>query len=257
MNPKTIIASVVLLAAIPASAGAIIQDLTNSQPVATGESGWQVRAALYGWATGLDGDILIKVNDIPVDVGFGDILNHLDFAAMGLLQINRDKWGFMADLFYAKLGAENSQGGIDFDAGLDQFIGNFMANRNVLDTGCTHLDVFAGARLTWMETTVDINFPHTSDRGVSQSGTWVDPIIGVRFQQDLSDKFFFRALGDIGGFGIASDLTWQGLAAFGYRVDNKGSVLLGYRGIGTDYTNGGFTYDVITHGLLLGYEYRF
>jgi hypothetical protein len=257
MTTKTIIASVVLLAAIPAGAGTTIPHLTEAEPVATTESGWRFSAALYGWATGLDGDITIKERDIPVDVGFGDVLNHLDFAAMGVVQVRRDKWSFVADLFYAKLGAENSKGDIDFDAGLDQFVGNFMVMRNVLDTGCTHLDAYAGARLSWMDATVDIDFPNIQDRSFSHSGTWVDPIIGVRFQQDLSDKFFFRTLGDIGGFGIASDLTWQGFAAFGYRVNDKGSVLLGYRGIGTDYSDGGFSYDVTTHGLLLGFEYMF
>jgi hypothetical protein len=39
-------------------------------------------------------------------------------------------------------------------------------------------------------------------------------------------------------------------------MDN-GAILLGYRGIGTDYTDGGFTYDVVTHGPILGFEYRF
>ncbi|MGJ8673920.1 hypothetical protein [Rubritalea sp.] len=89
------------------------------------------------------------------------------------------------------------------------------------------------------------------------SNTWVDPIIGVRYQYEFSDKFLFRAVGDVGGFSIASDFTWQAMAAFGYRVNDCGSVLLGYRGIGTDYSDGDFAYDVINHGVVLGYEFTF
>jgi opacity protein-like surface antigen len=85
----------------------------------------------------------------------------------------------------------------------------------------------------------------------------VDPIIGFRVHHDLNEKWFVRALADIGGFGVSSDITWQGMASLGYRVTDNASVGLGYRGIGTDYTSGGTTYDVISHGLLLGFEYKF
>jgi opacity protein-like surface antigen len=85
----------------------------------------------------------------------------------------------------------------------------------------------------------------------------VDPVIGARFQRELSDRFFVRALADIGGFGVSSDLTWQALAALGYHINDSASVALGYRGLGTDYEDGGFGYDVISHGVILGFEYKF
>ena len=85
----------------------------------------------------------------------------------------------------------------------------------------------------------------------------MDPVIGARFQQELSDWFFVRALADIGGFGVSSDLTWQALAALGYHISDAASVAIGYRGIGTDYEDGDFGYDVVSHGLLLGFEYKF
>jgi len=56
---------------------------------------------------------------------------------------------------------------------------------------------------------------------------------------------------------VSSDFTWQALAALGYHLNDSASVLLGYRGIGTDYEDGAFAYDVISHGLLLGFEYKF
>jgi opacity protein-like surface antigen len=114
------------------------------------------------------------------------------------------------------------------------------------------LDLFAGARVNWID--AQLSSP-TDSRSADK--TWVDPIIGARFQSALSEKFFFRALGDIGGFDVSSELTWQAMAGFGYRVMDNGAILLGYRGIGTDYTDGGFTYDVVTHGPVIGFEYHF
>jgi opacity protein-like surface antigen len=128
-----------------------------------------------------------------------------------------------------------------------------------METSTTRLDTYAGARVNWMETDVDINGKGPFGKSFSESGdkTWVDPIIGFRVHHDLNEKWFVRALADIGGFGVSSDITWQGMASLGYRVTDNASVGLGYRGIGTDYTSGTTTYDVISHGLLLGFEYKF
>jgi opacity protein-like surface antigen len=56
---------------------------------------------------------------------------------------------------------------------------------------------------------------------------------------------------------MASDFTWQAMASIGYHINDSSSVALGYRAIGTDYTNNDITYDVTSHGLLLGYEMKF
>jgi opacity protein-like surface antigen len=47
------------------------------------------------------------------------------------------------------------------------------------------------------------------------------------------------------------------MVSLGYRLTENASLGLGYRGLGTDYTSGSTTYDVISHGLLLGLEYKF
>ena len=218
---------------------------------------WEIRAALYGWATALDGDVTLRGNQLPVDVAFEDILENLDFAFMGVLEVSNGEWGLLADLFYAELSARNSSGNRSFHAEMDQFIGNLVVTRNVLDDGPTRFDVFAGARVTSIEADLDIQTNFIGTFSGSASETWLDPIVGVRFQQELCDKFFFRGVADIGGFGVSSDLTWQALLGLGYRVTDSASVLLGYRGLGTDYKNGNFGYDVVSHGFLLGFESRF
>jgi opacity protein-like surface antigen len=86
------------------------------------------------------------------------------------------------------------------------------------------------------------------DRIASRQRT--DPLLA--FADDADAGF-----GDIGGFDVSSELTWQAMAGFGYRVMDNGAILLGYRGIGTDYTDGGFTYDVVAHGPVIGFEYHF
>jgi hypothetical protein len=63
---------------------------------------------------------------------------------------------------------------------------------------------------------------------------------------------------DIGGFGVSSDLVWQAFLGFGYRITENASLAVGYRGLGVDYSSGEYrTLDVINHGPVLGFEFRF
>jgi hypothetical protein len=255
---KTIIASALLFSAIPASAGTTAPSLGDTQLITpTTDSGWRVSTSMYVWTTRLDGDMTFRGTTVPVDVPFNKVFENLKFTFMGLVEVGKGRWSFMSDLFYAKLEPSTSNRLGTFDSQIEQFIGNFAVFYNVVQTSTTRFDAYAGARVNWMETDVDIRLNNNTSFSESGDKTWVDPIIGVRFHHDLNEKWFVRALADIGGFGVSSDITWQGMASLGYRVTDNGSVGLGYRGIGTDYTSGGTTYDVISHGLLLGFEYKF
>ena len=64
-------------------------------------------------------------------------------------------------------------------------------------------------------------------------------------------------MGDYGGFGIVSAATYQAMGSFGYRLCKQGSVLLGYRILGTNYQSGDFKYNVISSGPVLALEATF
>ena len=259
MNTKTIFTSAILLAAVPAFAGTTIPTLDEPQLSVTTDSGWRVGTSMYVWTTRLDGDMTFRGNTVPVDVPFDKIFDNLKFAFMGLVEIGKGNWSFMSDIFYAKLEPSVSTARADFDSQIEQFVGNFAVFYNVVENPTTRFDAFGGARVNWMETDVEIRGKGPGGVAISESAekTWIDPIIGLRVHHDLNDKFFIRALADIGGFGVSSDLTWQAMALLGYHINDKASMGLGYRAIGTDYTSSDTTYDVISNGLLLGLEYRF
>jgi hypothetical protein len=253
----TTIASSLLLASIPAIAGTTMPS-TDSGVMTTTDSEWNVRAAAYGWFTAMSGDVTVRGNTAPVDVKFADIIDKIDFAFMGVVEVGRGQWSLATDLFYAKLGADKTRGATLFNMEMEQFIGNFAVVRNLVDDGKTRFDVYGGARVSYLSTDLLIDRPILlPDTNVSESKTWVDPIIGVRVNRNLSDKLFLRGVADIGGFGIESDFTWQAYLALGYRLSDKSALSIGYRGLGTDFTDGGFTYDVISHGLLIGFEHIF
>lgn len=86
---------------------------------------------------------------------------------------------------------------------------------------------------------------------------WIDPIIGLRAQYDLTEKWYLAAKSDIGGFGVGSDFTWTAQATVGYQINESVSTEIGYRYMDSDFTDGAFVYDVAEHGVYLGLNVRF
>jgi hypothetical protein len=70
----------------------------------------------------------------------------------------------------------------------------------------------------------------------------------VRARYNFTPAIYVIGRGDIGGFGVGSDLMWQTEAALGFQLTHSIYAELGYRALSFDYDKDGFTFDTITHG---------
>ena len=63
-----------------------------------------------------------------------------------------------------------------------------------------------------------LGLERSGSRAVARSGTleWVDPFVGLRVRHELAPGKELQFLGDIGGFGVGSDLTWQLFAGYSF-----------------------------------------
>jgi phospholipid N-methyltransferase len=90
--------------------------------------------------------------------------------------------------------------------------------------------------------------------------TWVDPMIVARIKSRPDKKFVYQLRGDIGGFGIGSELAWEVQAYAGYRFSKLFQLTGGYRVISLDYTKGSgdsrFLYDVNTFGPVIRFGFN-
>jgi hypothetical protein len=86
------------------------------------------------------------------------------------------------------------------------------------------------------------------NRIVSRTDDWWDPYVGLRGRYNLNEKFYLTAKGDIGGFTVGSDLTWQAEAALGVQLSKNMFTEIGYRALGVDYRKDGLVMDTVTHG---------
>ena len=67
------------------------------------------------------------------------------------------------------------------------------------------------------------------DSELHASKAWVDPFFGFQGRWEINDRHYVVGRGDIGGFGVSSELAWNAYAALGTVVNEKTSVELGYR----------------------------
>lgn len=99
-----------------------------------------------------------------------------------------------------------------------------------------------------LESEIEKKLHTTLNQSVALDYAWWDPYVGVRVRYNVTPAIYLQARGDIGGFGVGSDLMWQLEGAMGFQLTHRIFAELGYRALSFDYSSGGFTYDVITHG---------
>lgn len=87
---------------------------------------------------------------------------------------------------------------------------------------------------------------------VNRDQWWVDPIVGLRGQVNVTRWLFFAAQGDVGGFGAASDFAAMAQATVGVNLTRNIFAELGYRYFYMDYSNSGLIYQAAEYGIFSG-----
>jgi opacity protein-like surface antigen len=85
---------------------------------------------------------------------------------------------------------------------------------------------------------------------------WFDPVIGVRGQWKLSEKWSASALADYGSFSGSSE-TLQVVGTMNYNINERLSARIGYRHMDVSKTIRGSDVEVGLSGPVIGLTYRF
>ncbi|MFO0109061.1 MAG: hypothetical protein ACK52W_00790 [Alphaproteobacteria bacterium] len=221
---------------------------------------WEYGITLYGWGTGMNGDVGVKgLPPASFDQSFSDLVSNLDFAAMGLIEARKGKYGLLVDLVYADLSNDDTgpAGFVKADADISQFIGTAAMTYTVAQSAKTRVDLVGGARYFDLDgdLTLTPNNPSLPAQSGSQSKSWVDAVGGVKLHVDLSEHWAINGWG-LGGAG-GSDYEWDVMGALSYKFSKHWVASGGYRALAVDYSDDGFVYDVTMQGFLLGISYKF
>ena len=224
---------------------------------------WSFNISPYVWAASLKGTAAAVpgLPDIKIDASFKDILENLDLAAMALVEVRYRKFGAYADIVYTDISTESETPRQvlfdDIDVDSELFIGTFGGSYRALEGERGFVDLLAGARVWSVDTRLDINGGLLDDQEIEDNENWVDPVVGVKARFDLGRGFFLSGMGQVGGFGVASDLTWDVFGGVGYQFNDTISAFAGYRHLEVDYQHEAFKFDVELSGPAIGATIRF
>ncbi len=221
---------------------------------------WKVTVVPYVLGAGMNGTTVVAGQEATIDMSFSDILNHLQFGAMGLVVARKGNWGVGGDAIWMALGANGAgpgAGRVTASADVNQGAFAFQGIRRV----GPFADVFFGARVNTLQATLRFDGP-AAVRSVDDTKTWVDPIVGLQLRTPENGKrWHAQVYTEIGGFGVGSTFSWQVFPTAGVNLADWSSLEFGYRWLDLDYTTGEglkrFKYDVLTQGPVMGFAFRF
>lgn len=227
---------------------------------------WEFLIAPYFVAANITGTTQVgRLPATDIDVSTNDILENLRFGAMVRAEaLYRQKIGAMLDIAYMGLGASADTfvpgGRISVD--VDQTIAEGFLFYRVHNSPQTSVDLYAGGRYWNINLDLDAAGTVVGSFGISRGDDWIDPVVGIRAFHMFNNRWSANARGDIGGFGAASDFTWNVQGGVGYHFNRTWSAHLQYKALSVDFDNDKagtdrFAYDTITHGPLLGVVARF
>ena len=88
----------------PLHAGTLdLQPKESAPPTITQSQPWQFTIAAPGWMAGMDGTIGVRGVNADIDVGFDEILQHLDMMFAARAQAQKGPFGIFGEIFYIGL----------------------------------------------------------------------------------------------------------------------------------------------------------
>ena len=251
---------------------AIIASAFHTTAYAEDTGAWQNRIAVYFWGAGLDGTTGNRLQAGDIEASFSDILENFEAGFMLDYRGKKGKWGLGLDLIYLNLNPNPTISGPNpfpvgpptisagGDVSVKQWVVDFTGRYEVTSS----LELLAGGRYVDLDIEAKLTLPDPAQSQLKISGkdSWVDPIIGAEYRGRFpnTEKWRYILHGDVGGFGVSSDLTWQLYGYVAYQPSSEWLVYGGYRHMEIDYeadNQAKFFYDMAFGGPVLGVGYNF
>jgi hypothetical protein len=166
------------------------------------------------------------------------------------VELRKRRWGMLFDAMYVDFSDafERSPGSeVEISGGFAEAAGALAAANG------RPLELVFGVRYVALKTTVDVAPVPRADARKS----WLDPLVGLRYAHAFNDRWSVTLRGDIGGFGVSSELATNVAATFGWRVGDKITLRGGYRVLQMDFDSDSLVLDAIVQGYVVGASWAF
>ena len=282
--------------AASADLGGSIKDAPAPYAETAPRSQWTHKFTTYAWLPWISGDVTVRGRPFAVEATPGDVLSALDWSGipawMSYFEARNGRLALFNDIVYSKLAGSG-----DFAAGRPGGVlalnGAIEADytQAVIEVGAayeiwsgasagagthTAVDLLGGARYWYQNTSLSASLNVIvpgpgliidGNRAIVRSGTidWLDPFIGARVRYQMAPGRLLTVRGDIGGFGIGSDVSWHAIGTYEFKLFERTGydfdAYIGYKALSVDYSEGSgnrqYRYDAVQHGPVLGGTLRF
>lgn len=236
------------LAATAMIAGALAVTSTDAKA-----QDWSGQVTLYGWGAGVTGDFtpFSGAPNLSFDKSLSEVLEDLDGALFVTGLARRGDLVLFGDLTYSS----SSRSGltpVGPASGEVTIRSLTLAAGQRFDVGGgTTLDVLGGFRAWSLDGEV-----RAAILSVAPQADFVDPIIGLRVNTPLTDRWSLLGYFDVGG-GAGSDFTWQAAVTANYQATDNLYLSVGWRHLYLDYSDDGTVFEGSMTGPLVGATWRF
>lgn len=251
-------------------------------------SAWSITVTPYGWAPGFVGDAAFRGYKLHAAASFFEVIQAANqvIPAMGYVQLQKGPFSLFADGIYAQFGFDRSDT-LHFNPLAQIEIGahakaNLILTLGIAEAGAAFevgrweeangassaLDLYGGARYWNSSGDLTVKTKESIDLArfgwkrvgrrtfrITEDVDWVDPVVGLRVRQQLSPGHEVDFVGDVGGFGAGSNVSWQVYGGYTRSFQYGRAAVaasIGYRVLGVDYDGGSgknvWQLDTIMHG---------
>lgn len=214
---------------------------------------WQFSVTPYLWLATIDGSAGtggVDLPDLNPDYSFF-ALDNLDIAGFLSAEAGKGRWSLLADTLYVSYSDRYALGPLIAEARVSG--GAMELSALYRPVGIDHLALIAGMRIVSLELDLALD-PGPAAR---QRETWVDPIVGVRVNYPLGERWELVARGDIGGFGIGSDRDVNLYLGAAVEIGHSSSLVFAYRHLAVKFEEPDYRVDLAVTGVLIGWQFGF
>lgn len=240
---KLAVSASILLAVANSALAQALEDFTL-EPRASGvhslsdnrSKDWRFTFMAYLWLPGFSGEGTAGDQSSDIDSAPVDIFENFNYGFLGEAELTVGPLSVVANGMF--LGFQfDDIGPRDRGTGnLDGFIIDVVACLNVADwqmgkNSRLKLQPLGGFRYYDLNVTLDPENLGDLEVGV---GLW-DPVVGARLIAECGPHWVFKLRGDVGGFGVGTDLSWLVDGSVSYWFNHNFFMSFGYKVLGLDF----------------------
>lgn len=236
---------------------AVLVGAATLAPLTAAAQDWSGQVTLYGWGAGVTGDFTPFTGGptLSFDKSLSEVLEDLDGAFFVTGLARRGDLVLFADFTYS---ASSRDGLVPPGAPASGEVTirslTLAAGQRFDVGGGTTVDAMGGLRAWSLDGQISVPLAGIS---VAPTADFVDPIVALRVNIPLADRWSLLGYLDVGGFGVGSDFTYQVAVTANYEMNGNLYLSVGWRHLYVDYSDGGTEFKGAMTGPLLGATVRF